>query len=142
MISSQAVVTNKRIELDLPRDLPVVQADRHMLQQVFLNLMTNALDAIEDEGEVRITALRAPEHVEVLIQDTGCGIPPEHLARIFDPFFSTKEVGKGTGLGLSICQGIVEQHGGSIEIRSDGGGKGTTAAVRLPVNGREGGTGS
>ncbi len=140
LISRQAMVTNKRIELDLPRDLPVVQADRHMLQQVFLNLMTNALDAIEDEGEVRITALRAPEHVEVLIQDTGCGIPPEHLARIFDPFFSTKEVGKGTGLGLSICQGIVEQHGGSIEIRSDGGGTGTTAAVRLPVNGREGGT--
>ncbi|MCZ6551727.1 MAG: ATP-binding protein [candidate division NC10 bacterium] len=142
LIRSQAVVTNKRIELNLPRNLPVVQADRHMLQQVFLNLLTNALDAIEGEGEVRIAAFPAPGQVEVVLQDTGCGIPREHLARIFDPFFTTKDVGKGTGLGLAICQGILEQHGGSIEVRSDGLGTGTTVAVRLPVAATKGGDGS
>ena len=142
LIRSQAVVTNKRIELNLPRNLPVVQADRHMLQQVFLNLLTNALDAIEGEGEVRIAAFPVPGQVEVVLQDTGCGIPREHLARIFDPFFTTKDVGKGTGLGLAICQGILEQHGGSIEVRSDGLGTGTTVAVRLPVAATKGGDGS
>ncbi len=142
LIRSQAVVTNKRIELNLPRNLPVVQADRQMLQQVFLNLLTNALDAIEGEGEVRIAAFPAPGQVEVVLQDTGCGIPGEHLARIFDPFFTTKDVGKGTGLGLAICQGILEQHGGSIEVRSDGLGTGTTVAVRLPVAATKGGDGS
>lgn len=142
LIRSQAVVTNKRIELNLPRNLPVVQADRHMLQQVFLNLLTNALDAIEGEGEVRIAAFPAPGQVEVVLQDTGCGIPREHLARIFDPFFTTKDVGKGTGLGLAICQGILEQHGGSIEVRSAGLGTGTTVAVRLPVAATKGGDGS
>lgn len=142
LIRNQAVVTNKRIELNLPRNLPVVQADRHMLQQVFLNLLTNALDAIEGEGEVRIAAFPVPGQVEVVLQDTGCGIPREHLARIFDPFFTTKDVGKGTGLGLAICQGILEQHGGSIEVRSDGLGTGTTVAVRLPVAATKGGDGS
>ena len=133
MVRRQAAVTNKRIVLDLAPGLPGVQADRQMLQQVILNLLTNALDAIEDEGEVRITALPAPGQVEVLVRDTGSGIPPEHLAKVLDPFFTTKEVGKGTGLGLAISQGIMEQHGGSIEVRSDGVGKGTTVAVRIPV---------
>jgi two-component system NtrC family sensor kinase len=95
--------------------------------------VTNALDAIDGEGEVRITALPASGHVEVYVRDTGCGIPPEHLATVFDPFFTTKDVGKGTGLGLAICQGIVGQHGGSIEVKSDGVGQGTTVAIRLPV---------
>ncbi len=133
LIGHQAAVTNKRIVLDLAPGLPVVQVDRQMLQQVILNLLTNALDAIEDEGEVRITALPAPGQVEVLVRDTGSGIPPEHLAKVLDPFFTTKGVGKGTGLGLAICQGIIEQHGGSIEVRSEGVGKGTTVAIRLPV---------
>ncbi len=133
LVRRQAAVTNKRVALDLAPDLPFVQADHQMLQQVILNLVTNALDAIQGEGEVRITALSTSGHVEILVQDTGCGIPPEHLAKVFDPFFTTKEVGKGTGLGLAISQGIMEQHGGSIEVRSDGVGKGTTVAVRIPV---------
>ena len=138
LIGLQAAVANKRIVLDLAPGLPAVQVDRQMLQQVILNLLTNALDAIEgEEGEVRITALPASGHVEVLVQDDGCGIPPEHLAKVFDPFFTTKEVGKGTGLGLAICQGIMEQHGGSIEVRSDGVGKGTTVAIRIPVTAQE-----
>ncbi|MFQ5847396.1 MAG: sensor histidine kinase [Candidatus Methylomirabilales bacterium] len=142
LVSRQAAVTNRRIALDLAPGLPVVEADRQMLQQVILNLVTNALDAIEGEGEVRITAFPVAGHVEVHVQDTGCGIPPEHLAKVLDPFFTTKEVGKGTGLGLAICQGIMEQHGGAIEVRSDGVGKGTTMAIRLPVARREGGSGS
>jgi signal transduction histidine kinase len=142
LVTRQAVVTNKRIELNLPRDLPVIQLDRHMLQQAILNLLTNALDAIEGEGEVRVSAFPATGQVEILIQDTGSGIPPENLAKIFDPFFTTKEVGRGTGLGLAICQGIIEQHGGAIEVRSDGVGKGTTVVIRLPVATGERGDGS
>lgn len=133
LVTRQAEVTNKRIVLDLPRDVLMVQADRQMLQQAILNLLTNALDAIEGEGEVRVTARPASGDLEVLIRDTGSGIRPEHLTKIFDPFFTTKDVGKGTGLGLAICQGIIEQHGGTIEVRSDGAGKGTTVAIRLPV---------
>jgi signal transduction histidine kinase len=137
MVSRQAAVANKRIVLDLAPTLPRVRGDRQMVQQLILNLLTNALDAIEGEGEVRITARSVPGHVEALVRDTGCGIPPAHLAKVFDPFFTTKEVGKGTGLGLAICQGIVEQHGGSIEVRSDGVEKGTTVAIRLPVIAQE-----
>ncbi|HZX60935.1 MAG TPA: ATP-binding protein [Candidatus Methylomirabilis sp.] len=142
IVDRQAAVANKRIALDLPPGLPVVQADHQMLQQVILNLLTNALDAIEREGEVRITALESSRSVELCVEDTGCGIPPEHLPKVLDPFFTTKEVGRGTGLGLAICQGIVEQHGGSIEVRSDGRGKGTTVTIRLPVAVADGRSGS
>ncbi len=142
LVSHQATVSNKRIAVEITPGLPVVQADRQMLQQLFLNLLTNALDAIEGAGKVQITALPTSDQVEIRVEDTGCGIPPEHLAKIFDPFFTTKEVGKGTGLGLAICQGIVEQHEGSMEVRSDGVGKGTTVAIRLPVAAMVGGDGS
>jgi signal transduction histidine kinase len=132
LVKRQAAVANKRITVDIPAELPAVQTDRYMLQEVILNLLTNALDAIEGEGEIRITAFPASGQVVMRVRDTGCGIPPEHLAKIFDPFFTTKEVGKGTGLGLAICQGIMEQHGGSIEVESEGVGKGSTVTVRLP----------
>ena len=113
-----------------------------MLQQVFLNILTNALDAIEGGGEVRIVARRrrgndgdvhGQEWLDVAVSDTGSGIAPENLARVFDPFFTTKEVGKGTGLGLAVCQGIVEQHRGIIEVQSGGLGKGTVVTVSLPL---------
>ncbi len=133
LVSRQAAVTNKRITLDLTPGLPIVQADQQMIQQVILNLLTNALDAIDGEGDIQIRAFPIPGYVEILVYDTGCGISPEHLAKVFDPFFTTKEVGKGTGLGLAICQGIIEQHRGMIEVRSDGVGKGTTVVIRLPV---------
>jgi two-component system NtrC family sensor kinase len=119
-----------------------VLGDSQMLQQLFLNLLTNALDATEGGGEIRITAQRqgggggrGPEgaSVAVVVADNGSGISRENLARIFDPFFTTKEVGKGTGLGLAICQSIVEQHGGTIEVQSEGAGKGTVVTVRLPL---------
>jgi len=120
---------------------PAVLADPHQLEQVFLNLLMNAMEAMPKGGRITIsTSLREREghsFVEIQIADTGVGIPPEHLARIFDPFFTTKDVGKGTGLGLSVSYGIVRAHGGSIEVRSEVG-RGSTFTVALPVN-QEGG---
>jgi signal transduction histidine kinase len=113
-----------------------------MLQQLLLNVLTNALDAMEDGGEVRIAvgitrarhgSLGQADMATLSIADNGCGIAPENLTKIFDPFFTTKEVGKGTGLGLPICLSIVEQHEGTIEVKSEGVGKGTTVIVKLPV---------
>jgi len=140
-VDRQAAVANKRIVVE---PLPPVQvkADAQMLQQLLLNLLSNALDAIEGVGEVRIVvtsipggqgARGQPGMVQISVADTGYGIPPENLSKVFDPFFTTKEVGKGTGLGLPICQSIVEQHGGRIEIKSEGVGKGTLVTVKLPL---------
>jgi signal transduction histidine kinase len=140
-VERQAAVANKRIVVR-PLPEPVqLKADAQMLQQLLLNLLTNALDAIEGHGEVRIAAdpVKAGhgardrrEIVELSVADDGCGIAPENLPKVFDPFFTTKEVGRGTGLGLPICQSIVEQHGGTIEIKSKGLGKGTLVTVKLP----------
>jgi signal transduction histidine kinase len=145
-VERQASLANQRIVVAPFPEGSMVHADAQMLQQVFLNLLTNALDAIEGGGEVRITARHAPPplgyplgasapmpFVEVTVSDTGTGIAPENLARVFDPFFTTKEVGKGTGLGLAISQSIIEQHRGSIEVQSDGLGKGTAVTVSLPL---------
>jgi len=141
-VERQAAVANKRIVVR-PLPQPVqLRADAQMLQQLLLNLLTNALDAIEGDGEVRIGANVVEvghgargrrEIVEVSVADNGRGIAPENLSKVFDPFFTSKEVGKGTGLGLPICQSIVEQHGGTIEIKSEGIGKGTLVSVKLPV---------
>jgi signal transduction histidine kinase len=141
-VERQASVANKRIVV-CPLSEPVqLRADAQMLQQLLLNLLTNALDAIEGDGEVRLSANVVEvghdargrhEAVELSVADNGCGIAPANLPKVFDPFFTTKEVGKGTGLGLPICQSIVEQHGGTIEIKSEGIGKGTLVTVKLPV---------
>jgi two-component system NtrC family sensor kinase len=118
-VERQAAVANKRIVVR-PLSEPVqLRADAQMLQQLLLNLLTNALDAIEGDGEVRLAANVVEvghdargrhEAVELSVADNGCGIAPANLPKVFDPFFTTKEVGKGTGLGLPICQSIVEQH--------------------------------
>ncbi|MCU0563665.1 MAG: ATP-binding protein [Desulfobacterales bacterium] len=117
------------------RSLPPLLSDPSQLQQVFLNLITNAIDAHDGKpyGTIRI-ATRADaggRAAVVTVADTGSGIPPEHLNRIFDPFFTTKTVGKGTGLGLSICFGIVKRLGGSLSVRSDVG-QGTEFTIVLP----------
>lgn len=141
-VERQASLENQRIVVAPFPDRSLVQADAQMLQQVFLNLLTNALDAIEGGGEIRIDAHHRREAVDpayeqrwldVFVSDTGIGISSEDLSRVFDPFFTTKDVGKGTGLGLAISQSIVEQHKGSIEVRSDGVGKGTVVLVSLPL---------
>jgi two-component system, NtrC family, sensor kinase len=117
----------------LEEDLPEVMGDPHQLQQVFLNILNNAYDAVHEVGRaarIEIMSAKAGEVVEVSFRDNGDGISqPE---KIFDPFFTTKEVGKGTGLGLSICYGIVKEHGGEILCHNNLGGQGATFIVRLP----------
>jgi signal transduction histidine kinase len=147
-VQRQARLANQRIVVTPFPEGSRVFADAQMLQQVFLNLLTNALDAIEGGGEIRITARqrrdgagRGPEKawLDVMVSDTGTGISAEDVPRVFDPFFTTKEVGKGTGLGLAICQSIVDQHRGTIEVQSEGAGKGVVVTVSLPLVGAVGG---
>jgi signal transduction histidine kinase len=114
-------------------DIPEIQCSPSQINQVFLNIITNAAQAIETQGEIVIsTKLRDPDHVAISIADTGCGIPEENLAKIRDPFFTTKEVGTGTGLGLSIVDEIIRSHGGELLVESEVG-KGSVFTVVLPI---------
>ena len=123
-----------RVTADFDNDAPHVSADADQLQQVFLNLFLNARDAMPDGGDLRITTRHDPRTGELLIEiaDTGPGIPAEHRAHVFDPFYTTKPAGAGTGLGLAVCYGIVTAHGGRIELAPSNG-RGTTVRVALPV---------
>ncbi len=109
-----------------------VLGDRNELETLLLILLSNAADAVQNGGNIGIAAHACDEHLEITISDDGCGIPPESLARIFEPFYTTKPVGKGTGLGLAIAKNIVAQHGGAIRLES-GSGQGTRAIVELPA---------
>jgi two-component system NtrC family sensor kinase len=113
-------------------DLPLVNCYAGQLNQVWMNLLVNAAQAVRDAGEVTITTRLEGSLIAVAISDTGSGIPESDLSRIFDPFFTTKPVGEGTGLGLSISYGIVQRHGGTITVVSEVG-KGTTFTVRIPI---------
>jgi len=113
-------------------DLPLTLCNPQQLNQVFMNLLVNAAQAIDKQGEIRISTSHADNLILVSIADTGCGIAPENLSHIFEPFFTTKEIGKGTGLGLSISYDIIKQHGGDIEVASEPG-RGTTFTVKIPV---------
>jgi PAS domain S-box-containing protein len=127
---------NIRLVLELA-PVPAIYVQGERLQQVFINIILNALDAMPGGGELRIR-LAAEDGAQVVrISDTGTGIRPEHRSRIFDPFFTTKGVGKGTGLGLSISYAIVKEHDGRIDVQSEVG-RGTTFIITLPV-GRDGG---
>ena len=119
------------IERDLG-ELPSVEGVRGKLEQVFINILSNAKDAMADEGTIRITSGAADGWARVSISDTGSGMRAETIEKIFEPFFTTKDVGKGTGLGLSISMGIVEEHGGRIEVESILG-MGSTFTVVLPL---------
>ncbi|GAB4338450.1 MAG: ATP-binding protein [Desulfobulbaceae bacterium] len=118
--------------LDVASNLRKVAGDPDRLSQVFLNLLLNAVQAMEKGGELRVSAFNSPEHeaVTVQIRDTGCGIGPEHRGQLFYPYFTTKK--GGTGIGLAISQKIVSEHHGTISLDSEEG-KGTTATVRLPI---------
>ncbi len=121
---------------DFANPLPTIQADRQQLRQVFLNLLTNASDAMPAGGKLTVRAapglLGDAEAVAIEFADTGEGISAENLEKIWDPFFTTKPEGKGTGLGLAICRRIVEEHGGTISIQSQAG-YGTTVRIVLPA---------
>ncbi|HEY8187489.1 MAG TPA: ATP-binding protein [Pyrinomonadaceae bacterium] len=112
--------------------LPAVNCYASQVNQVWMNLLVNAAQAVRDQGEVTISTRLDDDSVAIAISDTGTGIPENELSRIFDPFFTTKPVGEGTGLGLSISYGIVERHGGTIAVESKIG-TGTTFTVRIPI---------
>ncbi len=113
-------------------DVPSIYCSPSQINQIFLNLITNAADAIEDSGEIAVTTWVEDDTVKIKISDTGAGIPEELLEKIRDPFFTTKEVGKGTGLGMSIVDRIIDSHNGTLDIESEVG-KGTAMTVTLPV---------
>ena len=118
---------------DIPADLPQISADANQLSQVLMNLLLNAGQATKEGGRITVAARKArfEEQVEIAVSDTGCGIPADLLARVTEPFFTTKR-GKGTGLGLSISQAYMRSHKGDLRIESDPG-KGTTVRVTLPI---------
>ncbi|MFH1913035.1 MAG: ATP-binding protein [Pseudomonadota bacterium] len=121
------------IDVDIPADLPPIHSDRGKLQQITLNLVTNALQAMSSGGHLAIAARRDEDRsVTLRFMDTGCGIAPEHLSRIFDPFFTTKGNLEGSGLGLSITYGLVRKLGGTISVESEMN-TGTTFLVTLPL---------
>jgi signal transduction histidine kinase len=136
LIKNQIMVTGIQIEKDIPEDLPPIKGRRQDLQQAFINILLNAIQAMQDiskEHTISIRTGRGPEgYTRVDITDTGCGIQPKDIGYIFDPFFTTKEVGRGTGLGLSLAYSIIRTHGGYIEVKSKIN-KGTTFSIFLPT---------
>jgi two-component system NtrC family sensor kinase len=138
IVEQPAQLQDIEIRLELDRSLPEVWMDPSMIEQVVMNMLVNAQHAISEKGRITLRTRRADPAagaapmVEIAIADTGCGIPEKNLQRIFDPFFTSKEVGKGTGLGLSVSHGIVEAHGGRIEVESRVG-EGSTFRVLLPL---------
>jgi two-component system, NtrC family, sensor kinase len=144
IIERPASFRDIEIAMDLDRNLPPVWVDADLIKQVIMNVLVNAQHAIEHEGNITVRSRRFPQPkspepgmepvpmAEISIIDTGCGIPEKNLKRIFDPFFTSKEVGKGTGLGLSVSHGIVRAHGGLIEVESTVG-KGSTFRIYLPL---------
>lgn len=129
----QARLQNVVIEVRGSTEIPDVKAAYDQLQQVFLNLITNALQAMPQGGRLGISAVKTESTVDVGFSDDGEGIDPMDLAQMFEPFFTTRSKGFGTGLGLSICKDLVERFGGKLEGRSEGKGHGATFTVKLPV---------
>ncbi len=132
ILENYARTNNIEIQTDLSSQLPIIASDQAKLQQVFLNLLTNAIDAIGKDGLVEIKSRQLDSRICIRIKDDGSGIPEEKQKNVFDPFFTTKEVGKGTGLGLSVGYSIIEKMGGTIRLKSQVG-KGTTFTVEVPV---------
>jgi signal transduction histidine kinase len=129
-VESQARAASIAVRVSVPEPAPVVVADRRHLEQVLLNLVLNALQAMSPGGTVTMEARTARDRVEIAVADTGPGIPPEALPRIFDPYFTTRPA--GLGLGLTIARRIVEAHGGSLDVASPPG-QGARFSVRLPA---------
>ncbi len=134
LASNQIKLSGIKIDFQATENLPRIHGDPQQLEQVFLNLILNAIDASPKGGKIQVLVLPAdePDYLAVKVIDFGCGIPEHILPSIFDPFFTTKNKGKGTGLGLSVSQGIVAKHGGRIRVSSTEG-AGTTFTVTLPV---------
>jgi len=132
-LENEARYRNIDIQTNYAPGLPLTTTDQSQLQQVFLNILNNGIDAIGKDGEIIInTRITKNNEISVVIHDNGPGMPKDVLQKIFDPFFTTKEVGKGTGLGLSISYSIIEKLGGRIMVASEEG-QGTTFTIYLPV---------
>jgi two-component system NtrC family sensor kinase len=134
LVTKQAQFLNITVATNYDPQLPPVMANKSELEEVFMNILINAVQAMQERGTITITTRHsAPDNsVEVLITDTGCGVPPDKIDQLFHPFFTTKESGQGTGLGLSIAYGIITSHHGSISVESEVG-KGSTFKIRLPI---------
>ncbi|MGQ9509888.1 MAG: sensor histidine kinase [Thermodesulfobacteriota bacterium] len=139
LVKNQALIKGINLGFSPGEGLPMITIDRNQIQSVLLNILINALDATGPGGSITVTtgigvSAKSPgqKGVEIVVTDTGCGIPPEHLDKLFDPFFTTKEVGQGTGFGLSVSYSIVERHGGTIWVQSQVG-RGSSFTVWLPV---------
>lgn len=132
LLRNHAITNNIEITTELSDDLSIIASDQSQLQQVFLNLITNAIDAIGSEGLIEVTSREVDSFINVDITDNGPGIPEDKQKKVFDPFFTTKETGKGTGLGLWIIYGIIEKMGGTISLKSEEG-EGTTFTVKIPI---------
>ncbi len=134
LLENQSIFHNIDIVKDYDKSLPLVKCDSARLKQVFINITQNAIDAMGAKGTFTIKTRynRDRNRAEITFSDTGCGVPEEIRRKIFDPFFSTKEVGKGTGLGLSMSYGIIKDHGGTINVKSEKG-CGASFIIELPI---------
>ncbi|GAB4348589.1 MAG: hypothetical protein Kow006_09450 [Gammaproteobacteria bacterium] len=130
-IAKSSMAEQIAVDLDLG-DVPAIRCMPSQINQVLINLITNAAQALGNKGRISIRSRQEGDHVLIEVEDNGPGIPKETLERIFEPYFTTKEAGQGTGLGLSIVQDIIKEHGGEIDVRSKVG-KGTCFSIRLPV---------
>lgn len=130
LIQTKAVMNNVSIKTSLCEEIPEISMNKEHMKQVFLNLFNNAIEAMPQGGELFVITTYQDNDIKIEIIDTGCGILPENIKKLFKPFFTTKE--EGTGLGLSICKRIIENHKGSISVDSNPG-KGSTFTIHLPV---------
>ncbi len=132
-IEKEIQFRNINLVLNLNQELPRIETDKGQLQQVILNIINNAIDAVEEDGRIEvITKMRDNNTLRIKISDNGIGIPKDKIKHIFEPFYTTKEKGKGTGLGLSISYGIIQKLGGNISVESEVG-KGTTFIIDIPI---------
>ncbi len=132
LLSHQFELDKITLTTDLEAEMPEVTADGEKLKQVFMNLLMNAKQSIKGEGSIQVATSKDADEVRISFADTGCGISPENMRKIFDPFFSTKPVGEGTGLGLSVSYGIVQDHNGKIVVES-GPSSGSKFTIVLPI---------
>jgi signal transduction histidine kinase len=133
LVKNQTMLSGIGVETAISPDIPSVRGNFRNLEQVFLNLFINAIQAMPGGGSIRVSASRTPDQtIKIAVQDTGIGIKPEDLEHIFEPFYTTKAVGRGTGLGLAVSYALVKKHGGYVEVQSQVN-SGTTFSIYLPV---------
>ena len=138
LVKNQTMLSGIVVETAISQDIPCVRGNFRNLEQVFLNLFINAIQAMPGGGSIVVNASRTPDrYIKITVQDTGVGIKPEDLEHIFEPFYTTKAVGRGTGLGLAVTYALVKKHGGYVEVQSQVHG-GTIFSVYLPIPDKSG----